>query len=181
MALSQLPNLASRLNRALEFKPINVLALMERVGNQPTTVLCDAKLAYALDDLARWSAFYDVPFTPNPHLGAIDSEPLLLGALAADKLGVIQEYTRAVFNAYWVNQARFNDTSELFDVLDNADVPGAKVIVESHSDYADQLEQNITDAVSEGIFGVPSFGTEAGLFFGNDRLEFMAQALTERT
>jgi 2-hydroxychromene-2-carboxylate isomerase len=150
---------------------------MEKVGNQPTTVLCDAKLAYAFQDLGRWSEQYQVPITPNPHLKSIDVTPLLLGAIAARDVGVIREYTTAVFEAYWVNQAAFKDTGELLSVLEDAGITNAEGILEASAGLEDRLESNISSAEQDGVFGVPSFVCEAGLYFGNDRLDFLEQGL----
>ncbi|MEM8563049.1 MAG: DsbA family protein, partial [Pseudomonadota bacterium] len=157
--------------------PIAVLRLREKVGNQPTTVLCDAKLSYALQDLGRWAEKYQVPITPNPHLKTIDVTPLLLGAIAADDAGLAETYIEAVFKAYWVDQAAFADLAELQSILENAGITDARKLLELSSGLEDRLDANIASAVADGVFGVPSFVCDAGLFFGNDRLEFLEQGL----
>ncbi|MEL7400833.1 MAG: DsbA family protein, partial [Pseudomonadota bacterium] len=40
-----------------------------------------------------------------------------------------------------------------------------------------QLQANIEAAVTAGVFGSPSFVVEEQLFFGNDRLDFVKEAL----
>ena len=177
LACTQLPALTARHDVTIEYKPIHVLQLMESVGNQPTTVLCKAKLAYAYQDLARWAATYDVPFTPNPHLGSIDSTPLLLGALVANELDVGRQYAESVFSAYWTQQAALENAEELLKILNEAAISNADEIVERRSSKTAQLEDNIGEAIADGVFGVPSFVTEAGLYFGNDRLSFLERAL----
>ncbi len=178
LASTQLPGLAARVGVHIEYKPVHVLQLMEKVGNEPTTILCQAKLAYAFQDLARWSATYNVPITPNPHLEKIDVTPLLLGAIAADDAGVIEAYTNAVFSAYWTQQAEFRDRAELLAILTEAAVPAPEKILEDSKSLADRLEANISQAVNDGVFGVPSFVSNGSLFFGNDRLEFLESDLS---
>ena len=126
LASTRLAAIAERHDCEIEYTPIHVLRLMEKVGNQPTTVLCDAKLTYAFQDLARWSEQYQVPITPNPHLKSIDVTPLLLGAIAAGDTGVIREYTAAVFQACWVKQAAFKDAGELLAILEDAGIDDAQ-------------------------------------------------------
>ena len=82
LAHTQLPALAARFGALVTYKPIDVLEVMARVGNSPTTVLCAAKARYAQADLARWAQAYGVPLQPNPHNRAIAPRPLLLGAMA---------------------------------------------------------------------------------------------------
>lgn len=177
LASLQLPAIAQRHDCTIEYMPISVLRLMEKVGNQPTTILCEAKLSYALQDLGRWAQKYQVAITPNPHLNTIDVEPLLLGAIAADDARLTEAYNKAVFEAYWVEQAAFRDLSELKSILENAKFPGAQELLELSSGLEDRLDANIASAVADGVFGVPSFVCNAGLFFGNDRLEFLEQEL----
>lgn len=177
LASLQLPAIAKRHNCTIDYLPIAVLRLMEKVGNQPTTVLCDAKLSYALQDLGRWAQKYQVPITPNPHLNTIDVTPLLLGAIAADDAGFAESYIEAVFNAYWVEQAAFKDSAELQVIIENAGIPDAQKLLELGAGLDDRLDANIASAIADGVFGVPSFVCEAGLFFGNDRLEFLEQGL----
>ncbi len=178
LASTQLPALAERVGTSIEYKPIHVLQLMEKVGNQPTTVLCEAKLNYAFADLGRWSAMYNVPIAPNPHLKSIDVTPLLLGALAADDAGLIREYTTTVFAAYWTQQAEFRDSAELLKILKDASIPEPEEIIEQSTNLTDRLEANIAEAVEDGVFGVPSFVSDHTLFFGNDRLSFLEDELS---
>ena len=179
LASTQLQALAERVDAIVAYKPIHVLQLMDMVSNHPTTVLCEAKLAYAFEDLARWAAVYDVPITPNPHLKEIDVTPLLLGALAAEQQGAIEAYTTAVFSAYWTKQAAFNNSDELLAILAEASIAEPDKIVAASSAQQKHLEANIEEAVQRGVFGVPSFVCETGLYFGNDRLTFLEHSLAE--
>ena len=178
LASTQLPRLAKRVDASIDYKPIDVLKLMVKVGNQPTTVLCEAKLTYAFQDLARWSDVYQVPITPNPHLTTIDVTPLLLGAIAAKQYGEIQEYNQAVFTAYWSKQAQFKDASELLSILADSSLRNPEQILDRSRALSTELDRNIEDAIEDGVFGVPSFACDTGLFFGNDRLDFLEKALT---
>jgi 2-hydroxychromene-2-carboxylate isomerase len=44
-------------------------------------------------------------------------------------------------------------------------------------DIKEDLTRNTDDAVRRGVFGVPSFFVNGELFFGQDRLEFVVEAL----
>jgi len=178
LASTQLPAIAERHSCEIDYKPIHVLRLMERVGNQPTTILCETKLAYAFQDLDRWSKEYRVPIAPNPHLKSIDVTPLLLGAIAAGDVGVIREYTAAVFEAYWEKQAAFSEPDELPEIIRAAGIPDSGGILGASIGFADRLEANISEGVEDGVFGVPSFVCDAGLYFGNDRLDFLEKGLS---
>ena len=173
LASTQLVGLAQRTGTTIDFRPINVLQLMERVGNQPTTVLCEAKLRYAFQDLARWAGDYDVPLNPNPHLRTIDVNPLLRGALAASHAGCVDTYIATVFKGYWVDALAFDSREVLLDILLNANIPNADELLEHSDSLQPELDCNIDAAIEDGVFGVPSFVSRDRLYFGNDRLHFL--------
>lgn len=177
LAFTQLPAIAARAGATIAYKPIDVLEVMKRVGNAPTTVLCHAKGRYARADLGRWVKRYGVPFAPNPHFRNMVSRPLLLGAIAAGRLGQSEAYARAVFEGVWVRQAGFADDVEMLSVLQAGGFEDGEAILRSRDDMADELEKAIADAVDRGVFGVPSFIVGDALFFGNDRLDFLAAEL----
>lgn len=47
-------------------KPMQILKVMERVGNVPTTITCAAKGRYARTDLGRWAQRYGVMLAHQP-------------------------------------------------------------------------------------------------------------------
>ena len=61
----------------LTLHPFDVIDVMKRVGNTPTTITCKAKGAYASVDLGRWARRYGVPMSPNPKMREIDGRRLL--------------------------------------------------------------------------------------------------------
>jgi 2-hydroxychromene-2-carboxylate isomerase len=44
----------------------------------------------------------------------------------------------------------------------------------------DRLKENTTGAVARGVFGAPSFFVGEDMFWGQDRLDFVAEALSKR-
>lgn len=177
LAMTQLPGLCARTGASIEYKPIHVLTLMDRVGNRPTTVECPARGRYAMADLARWAKKYDVPFALNPHFQTIDSQRLLVGAVAAEQVGQAEEYVRAVFDGVWVKSAAFADDQDLATLLGEASVSNIPAILDRSERNAEGHMSNTDAAETAGVFGVPSMIAGDELYFGNDRLEFLEEAV----
>ncbi|CAN7591658.1 DsbA family protein [Phenylobacterium sp. LjRoot164] len=158
-----------------DWRPFDVLELMKRVGNVPTTVICKPKQAYARQDLGRWAALYGAQLSPNPGMGGIDGPKLLHAALAAQTLGQGEEAARRLFRATWAGDAPLATSADLAALL--ADLGVTPELIDA-PERAVELEANTAAAVEAGVFGAPSFVTEGGLlFFGNDRLDFLRRAL----
>lgn len=179
LAATQLPKLAQRTGASIAYKPIDALELMQRVGNAPTTLLCESKGRYARLDLGRWAARYGVPFSPNPNLRSIDGRALLLGAVVASSLGETRAYNQAIFQGIWVHQAAFADDTETLAILERAGFDHGEAVLTGRDQASESLNSFISEAVQAGVFGAPSFKLEEELFFGNDRLAFLEEALAK--
>jgi 2-hydroxychromene-2-carboxylate isomerase len=178
LALSQLTGIGERTGATFDFRPVHVLTLMSMVGNRPTTVECKAKARYAMADLGRWSKRLNVPIVPSPHLGKIDTRPLLLGAIAARESNQIETYNRAIFEGIWQKGAAFESDDALLDMLASYGVKNAAALLADRANLQNAQDALLADAVKDGVFGVPSFVFAGKLFFGNDRLSFLEEALT---
>jgi 2-hydroxychromene-2-carboxylate isomerase len=178
LAITQLPALARQHGAELVYKPFRLLELMKLVGNRPTTVECKNKLRYAGADLGRWAAKYGVSLHRNPHLSKFDSALLLRGALVAADDGEAAPYVSAVFGAVWNGERDLSHHAELVDVLEKAGLAGEKLLEGAASDeVAARLDRETAAAAERGVFGSPTFVVGDELYFGNDRLDFVAAAL----
>ena len=119
-----------------------------------------------------------MPFRANPHPFMRNTMRLVRGAVAAQKLGVFDAYHDAVYRAVWAEAIDLGDDATLAGVLDKAGVSAAEVLAEIESqDVKDALRRNTDEAVSRGVFGAPTFFVGSEMFWGNDRLEFVEEAL----
>jgi 2-hydroxychromene-2-carboxylate isomerase len=177
LALTQLDALTARTGSHIEFTPISVLAVMKLTDNSPTTILSKVKGAYAMADIARWVRRYGVPFGRDRSQRKIDDERLLAGAAIAGELGEIEAYTRAVFGAVWGDGPAIADDGVLAQVLGAGGVSQVDAVLAERERGAAIIEANGKAAAEAGVFGTPSFIVDGELFFGNDRLNFLEEAL----
>ena len=171
LASTPLPGLPGE----FDFKPIDVLEVMKRVGNVPTTIICKPKQTYARADLGRWAALYGAPLSPNPAMSSVEGPRLLHAALAAIQLGQGPVAADRLFRAMWAGDAPLTSSADVAALL--ADLGVTAELIDA-PERAAELQANVDLAVGQGVFGAPSFVTEGGLlFFGNDRLDFLRRAL----
>jgi len=151
---------------------------MKLVGNRPTTIECRNKLRYARADLGRWAKRYGVGVRQNPHLREVDTAQLLRGALIAADDGQATPYVSALFGELWNGERDLGQTSEVIAVLNRAGLDGVKLLERGASaGVVARLDEATQAAAERGLFGSPSFIVGGELFFGNDRLDFVAAAL----
>lgn len=179
LAFTQIEQLVARTGAQIDFLPIHVGTLMRRVGNRPTTIECAAKRDYSVGDLGRWAKRLQVPVVMNPHFGKLDTRPLLTATIAAKELGHEQPCAAALFAGMWVEQWGFENDAAMATLLEKHIVPQAAEIVALGRDRQEPLTNLIDAAEADGAFGVPSFVYDGQLYFGNDRIMFLEDALTQ--
>lgn len=178
LAWTQLPALCAQAGATLIYKPMLLGAVFQATGNtSPVTV--PAKGRYMADDIARFAARYGVPFTHNPHF------PINTLVLMRAAVGVQQRwperfdaYLQAVFHAMWVEPRNLNDAAEVMAMLGNAGFdPAAMQALAAEALVKDALRANTEEAVARGVFGAPTMFVGGVMYFGQDRLDFVREAL----
>jgi 2-hydroxychromene-2-carboxylate isomerase len=163
---------------ALEIYPFDVLDVMKRVNNTPTTITCAAKNRYATADLGRWAARYKIPLAPHPQMRSIDGRRLLRATLAVEQGPERRKAAVALFHAMWGVPAPLGTVDEVAAVLAKAGVNVAAIKDRFDADATEKaLDKACAEAAERGVFGSPTFFVGTQMFFGNDRLDFVREAL----
>jgi len=173
LAYSQLP----RLDVEVALRPINVLKVMDKVGNVPTTIVCAVKNRYATADLGRWARRYGVPLKPAD-MKTIDGETCSRAVLAASSSEDAAAVTAALFRACWGEAQALTSTEDILAAIAAAGIDPEPIAarIDDPATIA-ALEANTKEAVERGVFGAPSIFVGETLFFGNDRLDFVREHL----
>jgi 2-hydroxychromene-2-carboxylate isomerase len=178
LAHTQLPRIATEHGAAIVYHPFRILELMKIVGNRPTTIECKNKGRYAGADLQRWVKRTKVDFARNPHSRSFDFAELDRGALVAieDRRGA--EYVAAIFAAMWGKPEDLSQRPVLFDVLSRAGFGGERLLERASAETViAKLDAETRAAAERGVFGAPTIFVGDQMFFGNDRLDFVVEAL----
>jgi len=178
LAWTQLPKLAADCGAAIVWRPMLLGAVFKATGNaSPVTV--PAKGRWMLQDMARHARRYGVPFAMNPHF-PINTLPLMRGAVGIqmrepDRLAA---YLAAVFDAMWCRGLNLGDPAVLAATLSEAGFdPAAMAALAADPEVKAQLLAHTEEAIARGVFGAPTFFVGEAMFFGQDRLEFVREAL----
>jgi len=178
LAHTQLPEIAAQHGATLVYRPFRVLELMTIVGNRPTTIECRNKGKYAGADLQRWTQRYNVEFSRSPYAKSLDFAALDRGALVAIEDGRGAEYVTAVFAAIWGRPADISQRSVLIDTLERAGLDASALVERANTEaIIARLDAETKAAAERGVFGAPTMFVGNQMFFGNDRLDFVAEAL----
>jgi 2-hydroxychromene-2-carboxylate isomerase len=178
LAYTQVARIAQETGATLVWHPMLLGGVFKATGNA-SPVSVPAKGRWMNGDIARWARRWGVPFEMNPHF-PINTLTLMRGAcgLQTRQSGDFRRYVDAVFHAMWVAPRNLGDPGELAAVLTQAgfDAAAFMALVGDPAVKADLVAR--TDAsVARGAFGAPTFFVGEQMFFGQDRLDFVREAL----
>jgi 2-hydroxychromene-2-carboxylate isomerase len=99
--------------------------------------------------------------------------------LAALEAGLDPDsFLRRAFPAVWEGQLNLGDTAVLTKLADDSGLPGAKLVERAaSSEIAEKYEQNRQEAIAADVFGSPAYVLNGEVFWGQDRLELLGDAL----
>jgi len=178
LAWTQLPAIAAQAGSAIVWRPMLLGGVFKATGNaSPVTV--PAKGRWMFGDIARWAKRYGVPLAFNPHFPI---NTLTLMRMAAGLLqrqpADFERYCAAVFNAIWQRQLNLGDAAVVAAVLREAGFDADALLALAADPGVKAALAAITDeAVARGVFGAPTIFVGEQMFFGQDRLEFVREAL----
>lgn len=178
LAWTQLPKLAQETGAQVRSIPVLLGGVFQATGNR-SPVEVPAKGRYMNDDLKRFAKRYGVEFQHNPHF-PINTLMLMRGAtgLALRDPSRYDAYIAAVMRAIWVDSENMNDPQVVGRVLAQAGFdPQSLLALTQDPEVKDALKQATQNAVERGMFGAPTFYVGDQMFWGQDRIEFVKEAL----
>jgi 2-hydroxychromene-2-carboxylate isomerase len=132
-------------------------------------------------DMTRYINKYRVPFQMNPHF-PVNTLKLMRGAVVAEEEGVLERYSDAAFAAMWREGLKMDDEAVFTQRFDAAGLDGKRLLARSSEEaIKGKLKTYTEEAVARGVFGAPTFFVGDEMFFGQDRLDFVEEALLGRS
>ncbi|WP_322051619.1 2-hydroxychromene-2-carboxylate isomerase [Paraburkholderia bannensis] len=178
LAWTQLPAIAAQYNAQLIYRPI-LLGGIFKASNNASPAVIPAKGAWMRVDLTRFARRYGVQFEYNPHF-PINTLMLMRGAtgLQMQDEALFQRYVDVVYRAMWAQPRNMADPATIGEVLSEGGLDAAQLLrlVESAA-VKEKLKQDTEAAVARGLFGAPTMFVGDEMFFGQDRLDFVKEAL----
>ena len=163
----------------LVHKPVLLGGIFKATGNA-SPVAIPAKGKYMMQhDLPRFCALYGVTLNFNPHF-PINTLNLMRGVIGAQREGFFEDYVEAVFDAVWVEGKNMGDPEVVEASLNASGIDAQQLItLTQEPDIKATLIANTEAAVERGLFGVPTIFIGEQMFFGQDRMQFVEQALQD--
>jgi 2-hydroxychromene-2-carboxylate isomerase len=179
LAYTQLPKICEQTDSKLIYIPFLLGGVFKATGNASPAAV-PAKGRYMFQDLDRYAKRYGVPLKFNPHFPI--NTLMLMRAVTGMQLRHperFQAFIDCLFHALWVEGRSLDDLATVASVLtQNGFDPNEVLALTADEEVKATLKDNTEKAVQRGVFGAPSMFVDHQLFFGQDRLDFVLEALS---
>jgi 2-hydroxychromene-2-carboxylate isomerase len=178
LAFTQISKMETDTGAEAVYRPMLLGGVFQATENRsPASVVAKGK--YIFVDFARFATRYGVPLKHNPHF-PINTLLLMRGAMGMQhqQTDRFWAYCDAMFRAIWVDAQNMNDPAVVGSVLMQAGFdPQQLLALANEPSTKEALKSATQEAVSRGVFGAPTFFVGEQMFWGQDRIDFVKEAL----
>lgn len=178
LAWKRLPKFCASTGAQVVHKPMLLGGVFKAQGNaSPVTI--PAKGKWLLGDLQHFARRDGVPFTLPPAF-PLNTLALMRGAIGIQmrEPARFAAYVDALYDAIFGQGRDLRDEKTVAEVLSKAGFdPAAVMALAADPEVKQALIRNTEEAVRRGVFGAPAFFVGDDLFWGQDRMDFVAEAL----
>lgn len=174
----------ARKHRAnIDLKPVDYAQIFPLTGGLPVSKRAPQRQKYRLVELERWRKQNRVQLTLEPKYFPYDvaiASLLVVAANADLDETLAMLITSAIFKGCWVEERDMGNPEELFDIVKSQGLDAAELLASARSDKTRARYQALTEeALARGVFGAPTYFYNDEMFWGQDRLDFLDQALAD--
>ncbi|MGB3271556.1 MAG: 2-hydroxychromene-2-carboxylate isomerase [Xanthobacteraceae bacterium] len=160
-------------------KPVLLVDLFAETGGLPLKRRHPVRQRYRLVELQRWREKRGLDFPLQPAHWPFDATLADGMVIAATLAGHDPDpLLRRAFAAIWQEGRDLADPATLAAIADAAGLAGRDLVARAGSDEVAAIyARNRSEALAADVFGSPSYVLDGEVFWGQDRIELLADAL----
>ncbi len=172
LANTRIERVLARFTPEIEYRPV----YSPRSAGAPAPA--PERLRYMFEDVQRFADEYGVKLAPGP---LADTRKACLSFFFAGEQGRGKPFHDAVYSCRFLEGGDIGQEATLAEIGRRVGLdPDALVACLQEDRYADALDASNREAESDGVFGFPFFIYEGQRFWGNDRIEWLERAISQR-
>lgn len=177
----RLEEIAARHHADLNYLPVDLPYVYARTGGVLLSQRSRQRQAYRETELARWCSRLGIHLNPAPRFMCPNGDRASCAVIAAKFAGLkLATLSQAILRAEWVEEQDISSETTLARIIDGIGYDSAMLLREAGNPAVTAAYRSYTDqAIAAGVFGSPSYVFNGELFWGQDRLEFLDEALAK--
>ncbi len=172
-------DLVATYDLTVKHKPVVLVDLFSETGGLPLIKRHPVRQRYRMVELQRWRDKRGLSFHLQPKFSPFNARLADGVVIAAMEAGFDPDpLLHRAFAAVWEEELNLADPDTVADIADSVGLDGRTLVERSRSgEISAAYETNRQDAVAADVFGSPVYVLDGEVFWGQDRLELLADAL----
>jgi len=172
--------LAKRHDLTVRYRPTPLRSVFDETGGLPLPKRHPVRQRYRVLELQRWRAKRGLPLTLFPKFFPYDvslADRIVLAVIARgeDPAGFVGEVLADV----WAREQNMSQPELILAAAERVGLDTAGLVEAAESEATSQAYRAaIAEAVEAGVFGAPSYVLDGEIYWGQDRLDLLADALS---
>ncbi len=183
LGAARIEALAAQHGASMRIFPVDFGMIFPASGGAPLPKRAPQRQAYRLMELARWRQTLDIPIQLQPrHFPAKELPPAAAVIAARETIGdtAAIKLAHRILKALWQEEADTGERETLARLIAETGLDAPALL--SLADDPRWAERRVADtqmALDRGVFGAPTYMIGEEIFWGQDRLAFVAARLSE--
>ena len=170
--------MARRRGAEIVFKPVALSTVFPESGGLPLAKRHPLRQSYRNFEMQRWRARRGVPLEMKPAFFPFDPTLADCAALAlADRPDVCGRFASTAMRGVWTNQNLADEATVRAHLAAAGADPDATLAAAKSQAVKDAYAAHAREALAAGVFGSPTYVRGGELFWGQDRLDFLEEAI----
>lgn len=176
LAYTQMDEIAQSSGATVNWRPILLGGVFKATGNS-SPMMVPAKGAWMFKDLERTASKFGVEFAISPQF-PYNTLALMRAATAYRDAPNARAVIDAGFRAVWTAHHDIAQEAGMRAFAADAGVPYEELSARiADPAVKDRLREETDAAIARGVFGLPAFFVGETMIFGQDRLDWLREAL----
>lgn len=184
LAFHNLEALGRELEVDIAWRPIMVGGIFNTLNPSVYAQRADpvpAKAQYMSKDLQDWARHTGLRIKFPPTVFPVNSVKAMRGCILLEPQGLLPGFARAVFEAYWGDDLDIAQDQVLAELCEGLGVDSLEFLQAiAGQAVKDRLRHNTDEAMARGAFGSPTVFVGDDMYFGNDRMPLIRDAVMRR-
>jgi 2-hydroxychromene-2-carboxylate isomerase len=179
LGASRLLEIAARHGARINYMPVDLPHVYARTGGILLSERSPERQAYRLTELKRWCQRLDLHINFKPRFMCPNGDLASCVVIAAKRRGWrTGDLVNAILHAQWKLDQDISSPETLRGIARNLELYPDILLHDAQSaEVQAEYVQYTQAAIEAGVFGSPAYVYQGELFWGQDRLDFLEQAI----
>lgn len=181
LAFHNIQPLAAELGVPVVWKPILVGGVFNAVNPSVYTARehgVPAKQNYLRKDVLDWARHTGLKIVFPPSVFPVNSVKVMRACLWLDPQGRLPDFARAAFEIYWGENQDLSQDAVIREICSRTGIEAEALFAGiAQAEVKDRLRANTDELIARGGFGSPTMYVGDDMYFGNDRLILVREAV----